>query len=417
MKMHKLTIDLLLIALMSIGGYFAYLNFIPQSGLASKYSQTKTRKEKAWPVRAKKAVLGNHNIYRTVFGTINAPRITSMSFQIAGCIQTVPDGLRAGQVINKGQILAKLDTRKLELDVNTAQLSIDELEGKQVETKGQINGLKRLQQLNEEQLSIAQASFERKEKLSGRGVTSTKTMDEAKQILSEAKRQLLSNQNKRVALGLSLKTLGKQAAIAKENLKSVVLKLSHAELYAPHDGRISKTALLEGSCVSPMSTVLDLVDISKIEVSLSIPVQMYADLPANNLQEQSLEVFSNRKKLGVARLLHVLPLVDETDGFATLVFEFDNSSTLIAGQDIHARILVERLSDVVELPSSALFADRYIYRIGDQRLAEIRVVPVARNSESFFVKDEIEEGDIILTSHINQAAPDLLVKVLATEDH
>lgn len=414
--MRKLTINLLLIAIVGIGGYFAYLKFIPRSGLASKYSQTRTREEKAWPVRAKKAVLGNHNIYRIVFGTINAPRITSLSFQIAGCIQAVPDGLRAGQVVNKGQLLAKLDTRKLELDVNTARLAIEELAGKRVELTEKISGLKRLQQLNEEQLSIAQASFDRKEKLSGRGIASTKTMGEAKQILSEAKRRILSNQNERAALGSSQNTMDKQVSIAKENLKSEALKLSHAELYAPHDGRISKTILLEGACISPMSTVLDLVDTSNIEVSLNIPVQMYADLPANNLQEQSLEIFSSRKKLGVAQLLHVLPLVDKINGFATLVFELDNSGKLIAGQDIHARILVERLSDVVELPSSALFSDRYIYRISDQRLTEIRVVPVARNSESFFVRDEIGEGDNILTSHISQAAPDLLVKVLTTED-
>ena len=210
--MRKLVLNTFLLSLLAAAGYLIYDRFIKQGGKSANYTQTREIGEKAWPVRAILAERENHAIIRAVFGEINKPRVTQLSFQIAGCLETVSDNAKVGRFVKKGELLGKLDVRDIEHDIESAVLSIEELLARQEEVKQQIQGFQDLQVLYEEQLSLAQASFDRQDKLSGQGVTSARNIDEAKQKLSEAKSRLVLNQNEQRSLIASLNSLQKQIA-------------------------------------------------------------------------------------------------------------------------------------------------------------------------------------------------------------
>ena len=166
-----------------------------------------------------------------------------------------------------------------------------------------------------------------------------------------------------------------------------------------------------------MANVTSLIDMSETEVILELPIRIYRQLINNNLLEQAVEIFSGELVLGKAKIIHVLPKANDTTGFVKLHLAFESDFTVISGQQVQARLIVDELRHVVRLPISALFASRYVYKIEGSRLQEIGVEPVHQTSDGFFVSDKVKIGDLILTSHIAQAAPGLLVEVLEAGDN
>ncbi|MCY0096677.1 efflux RND transporter periplasmic adaptor subunit [Hoeflea ulvae] len=169
-------------------------------------------------------------------GTVVAKTETGLGFPMSGTVAARP--VSTGDLVEKGDVLARLDTQDLNADLRTADASVT---------------------VAKAQLRSATDARERAKTLAERGVDSTTRLEDAERALVSAQ-------------------AGLDQALASQARAADTLDL--ATLTAPYDGVVTETFAEPGATLSAGQTVLQLaaigereilIDLSEEEVSLRAP--------------------------------------------------------------------------------------------------------------------------------------------------
>ncbi len=160
-------------------------------------------------------------------GTVNACKESRLAFRVGGPLVKV--NIQAGDLVKKGDILMQIDPQdfKDRINVLDAQLS------------GALS-----------QLETAKQDFDRMEELFGQKVIPQADFDHAR--------------NGKNTAWASVKQIRAQLAMAKHQLEYTSLK-------APYDGIITRQMIENYEMVSPGQVVVDLHDISMLEILVNVP--------------------------------------------------------------------------------------------------------------------------------------------------
>ena len=181
------------------------------------------------PVRGLKTLLIKEVEETTVrrFPSVLQPSSTSvLSFEISGRLEEV--SLDVGQRVSKGDVLARVDPRSLDLQVETAKAALAEAESR---------------------ARNAAANLKRKDELLKKKVIAQASLDEAK---TEAD------------------TTASQVVQAKRSLDTAEENLTKAELIAPFDGILNSVEVQSFTNVSPGAPVATLYAADAFEASFSV---------------------------------------------------------------------------------------------------------------------------------------------------
>ena len=209
------------------------------------------------PVRVEEVTVGSLGATHSYVGTIAADKSVTLSFETGGALQRVC--VRAGQKVGKGTLLAELDNRTARNAYEAAKVTLER----------------------------AEDGYRRAESVYRQG-----SLPEVKWV--EIQTQL--NQAKSMA------------DISKKNLEN-------CSLYAPQSGTVGNIQAEAGMNVMPFQPVMQLLDMSRISVSVSIPENEIATLrvgqPAR-IRVQALEAEFDAKvtEIGVVAdpLSHAYPV-------------------------------------------------------------------------------------------------------------
>ena len=159
-------------------------------------------------------------------GRLEPARETRLAFERAGLVEEIL--VDEGSEVEKGDLIARLDTAKLEAEKNTLAAQRKELLARR---------------------GLAAATLTRQEALSKKGWKSEQIYDEARFGLQEI-----------------------EAAISRIDaaVASLNVDIKKSELRAPFSGTISNRALDEGSIVNPAAVVADLLESAKRQVRIGV---------------------------------------------------------------------------------------------------------------------------------------------------
>lgn len=187
--------------------------------------------------------------------------VSLLSFEIAGQLKAVD--LEAGQKVQLGDLLAEIDPRSLQTQVEQASAAVQQAEA---------------------QLGNAEMDFQRKEELLKRGITTQATFDQSKAALLTARAQL--DQARR------------QMELASHNL-------DRSKLLAPFTGTIARVEVKSFAQIAAGQPIVTLYSDDELEMSflapsgtfrslkLGQPVEVkVADMPGNPLQGEIKELGS-----------------------------------------------------------------------------------------------------------------------------
>ncbi len=184
----------------------------------------------------------------TVFGEIVAVRESDVATRVAGVVNGVP--IQVGAVVNQGDVLARMDTSRLEIEVGSAeaQLAIASagLEVAQV------------------QADRAQIAFDRAENLVANASISTAQFDDRASDLASA-------------LG-GLAEARARIAAAENAIELARYNLDNATIRAPFDGIVLDVTTQVGQFAASGSQVATLLDIGTMEVEANVPSRFVAAL-------------------------------------------------------------------------------------------------------------------------------------------
>ena len=324
------------------------------------------------------------------FGTVVAAREAHLRFGVAGEVERVSNNLRNGAHVKTGDILASLDTERL-------QLALDKVE---VQIKAESTQIKEFTA----QLALRQRMAERAQSLSEKGVGSQAELDGAELAVSQASNQLALAKSRLAELKVSLRR-------HRKDLEDAVLK-------APFDGSLSSVDLALGNQVSNTYLVATLTDLSSLEVSFVVPADIYANVTNLIGQQVKLSWSSEGSVVSetTATITRAEVVVDRTEGGGRLYAELpdDAARSVPPGAFVEVFYSGRELTSVIELPEEALVGQDQVFVIEQGRAMQRQVVLLHRSPGWIWVRGDLKSGDKVIATRLPGIGNGLRVRAVAS---
>lgn len=312
----------------------------------------------AMPVRTAPARLVESIERQRIYtGTLVARRRSVLSFERAG--KVVELGFDEGQRVEKDQLLARLDTRRLkarrsraEGDLAQAKALLDELiAGPRLQTIAAAEASVR--SLEARQLD-AQRNLQRREQLVTTNAISREEYDTSLYAYQSAAAETeVARQNlEELRAGTRAEQIEAQrgqVAALEAALADILIELDDSVLLAPYTGQIARRQVDEGTVVAAGGPVFELIESDALEAWIGVPPTSAARLEIGS----PIEVVIGKQTYQAA-IQAIRPELDPDTRTRNVILRLEQPKDLVAGQVV--RIGVREPVEVTGywVPTSAL---------------------------------------------------------------
>lgn len=273
-------------------------------------------------------------------GTVIPSQSVTVRSQVDGILQAIL--FEEGQLVKKGDVLAKIDPR-------TYQAALDQAKGSLAQNQAKLNNAR--QDLKRYQTLFKQDSIARQE------------VDTQQALVREYE----ANQ----------KTL--QAAV-----EQAELNLGYTSVIAPIDGRLGLRTVDVGNLITANSTdgLVVITQTQPIDVSFAIP-DSYIDKVAKAFyadQKLAVSISSkdNSRELAQGVLVSMDNQVDSTTGTVKLKARFDNQEyQLFPNQFVNAKIVLQEIMNALVLSNDAIQYNNegaFVYLVQDDNTVKTQTI-------------------------------------------
>ncbi len=288
-------------------------------------------------------------------GAIAARTLTNLSFRVGG--QVIERDADVGQHVTANEVLAKLDPSTQQVNIRTAQASLDAARS---------------------QLTQATSTFERQQVLLDRGFTTRRQFDEAQQ---------------------SLRTAQSAVAVAESQLANVRDELSYTQLRAGISGVITARNIEVGQVVQATEPAFTIAEDGPRDAVFDVQETLVAKGKAG--RGVTVSLIANPKIQARGEVREVSPVVQPATGTVRVkVGIIDTPREMTLGAPITGTMQLEPQRAAV-LPWSALTSDAgrpavFVVGEGDVvTLAPVKVLTYER--ERVVIVSGVEEGQRVVT--------------------
>lgn len=298
-------------------------------------------------------------------GRVVARQSVSLAFEPAGRVEAVL--AERGDAVEQGEVLARLDTRRLESRLAEVAARSEEASAS---------------------LALAQRQEEREAQLNQSNFASRTALDQAR--------------TDRLTLQARL------AALAAER-DSLTADLEDSTLKAPFAGRVVERHIDVGSLVSSGTAAFDIVDTRHLEAHLGLP----ARLAATFTMGESVTLHVNGQPI-TGEVLARLPQVDSDSRTQTLVVALTSNSRAVPGDLAELNYSITEHASGYWVPLSALrAADRGLWNVlvaepqenERYRVAQASVELLHTEGDDAFVRGTLAPGMRLISSGTHRITP------------
>jgi multidrug efflux system membrane fusion protein len=320
-------------------------------------------------VVAAPAAMGDIDITLNALGTVTSPATVTMKSQISG--QLVRVAYQEGQMVNKGDLLAEIDSRPYELALTQAQGAI---ERDQAMLQGAELDLKRYQDL-------------------------VKTNAIPRQQLDQQQALVLQDR------GL---VMSDQAQIDTQKLN-----IAYCHIVAPVSGRVGLRLVDQGNYVTPgdAAGIAVIAQLRPISVVFTVAEDNLPQIVKRLRAETMLPVTAfdrgGATKLATGELKTLDNQIDTTTGTLKLRAEFANEDEILfPNQFVNIKLLVDVLHDTTIVPTSAIqrgAPGTFVYLVNTDNTVTVRPVMLGPTSgDRAAVQSGLSPGDLVVIDGADQ---------------
>ena len=382
---HRIRIAVAAVALAALlGGVFFAKSFAVAS-----LNQDQTVLDRALPVSSitLKAVT-HYQVKQKYSGSIVASRESDHGFDTGGLLTTV--FVDEGDLVKKGDILARLDMRRLDAKAKELEAALAETIALNLETTAR--------------LDRAQATYDRYTVLVNQKHVSQEKFDQVKFDL----------------IALKAHKLATRSAVDKSEaaLKGLNIDRDMASLTARFDGSVIRRYLDEGTAIGSGTPIIRLIEDNKLEIHVGLPLSATFTLAPGQTH-----IFTYQGKQITTKLRTILKRIDQSTRTITAIFDVtDNAASIRAGGLAQLSIDTDVAQPGFWLPSGALTESRRglwsVYTLKPYKdspeystLSRQELQVIYTETDRIFVRGTIQDGDRIVSGGIHRLVPGQLVRI------
>lgn len=322
------------------------------------------------PVKVVSVKTANNSSIKTFPGVTEAARKSTLAFRVSGLVEDL--SVKAGQVVKKGDMIARLDQTPYRNIVNDREAKYD----------------------------LAQAQFHRQQELLQKQITAQASVDEAEASLKAA----------RVAL-----------VIAEDDLR-------FTKLVTPYDGIIAKVHIDNHQNVQAKEPIVELQGNRNIDIVFNVPEAIFI---SGDTRKADLVVFHVRfnaqlKRVFRARYRKHDSIPDEaTRSYKVVVgMPLPNDLTVLPGMSVTvevdlSNVLAHTPDSDVFIPIEALFEEAgktFVWGLDDDYVCQkVAVTMEGIEGESVRISQGLTPGQRIVSTGVSHIYEGLKVRPLVRE--
>ena len=302
----------------------------------------------------------------SVFGEVVAGRESAVAARVGGVAQGVP--VQVGDMVAEGDILARLDTELLEIELAQAEAQVA---------------------IAEAGIAVADAQLDRAQKALRRAVTLRRNATISEAQLEDRESDFAEARGAQSEAQARLKSSHTALDQARYRLKNAIV-------HAPFDAVILELSTEVGQFIASGSQVATLIDLQSLEVEANIPARF-----VQALQPDQMVVATTDAGSTVSLLLRaVLPTEFSATRTRPVRFELATETTTIAvGQTVTLDVPVSKARDVLIVPKDAILQSRdgwsvFVHQDGKAMPRPVEIGAALENA--FEVVSGLVEGDEVV---------------------
>jgi membrane fusion protein, multidrug efflux system len=351
-------IVLIVVCFAAVGGY---LFFSRQQSRAAKQAQKPSAP--TVPVVAVEAKKTDFNVYLTGLGSVTPVNTVTVRTRVDGQLMEVL--FREGQIVNGGELLARIDPRPFEVQLTQA-------EGQMARDVAQLKN--------------AQLDFERYRVLWEQDSVSRQVLDTQEALVRQLEGAIKTDQGQ---------------------IDSAKLQLVYCRINSPISGRVGLRLVDPGNIVHATDTS-GLVVVTQLQ-----PITVIFPLPEDSLPRvlakikadvrMPVEVYDRdmKQRLATGSLLTVDNQIDSATGTVRLKATFPNEKNeLFPNQFVNARLLVDVLRGITVIPAPAVqrgAQGTFVYVVKADRTATVRPISIGEiQGVEASVKTGLSPGELVV---------------------
>lgn len=332
---------------------------------------------KVRPVRVKKVLSTGSDRVRKLSGTSKAGASSVLSFKVGGTVEEV--AVRVGDRVDKGQLIAKLDPRDYELQLQEARAALAQA---------------RAQQRN------AKSSYDRVRALWENQNAARGDLDTARAAYETA--------------SASVSSVSKRLQLVRRQLDYCVLKTTVA-------GAIATVTAENGENVSPGQPIALLTSGSKPEVAIEVPEALISRIARGNQVAVTFDSMPKKSFTGVVSEVGIAPATGATTFPVTIRIEGEAKAIRPGlAAEVEFRFVATGAKNRFLVPAFSVQSDAkgpfvFIAKPGDPGTVERRIVEVGELTEDGLeVTKGLNDGELLVTAGVTKLKDGQTVKVPET---
>ena len=318
-------------------------------------------------------------------GTVVPVEEVTLKARVSGEVEQINPRFEPGEIISQDEVILSIDRADYELALRQAQSA------------------------------LVQAEYEYKLELGYQQVARHEwELLENREDSSELERELTLRKPHLDKVKAGLES-------AQTALEQAELNLSRTEISLPFDALVLNRAVSVGTQVNTQSELGVFVDAALFRVDVTVPPDRlnWIDFPEHARQGAPVQIFASGELGGMAQwsgqVSKLVPTIESRGRMARVLIDvadpMRSDPPLLLNSFVSVIIEGRELSDIFVLPSKAVHNGDVVYVAGaDSRIAFHTVKPIWRDSNWVFVRDGLENGDVIVATDVPAAVPGMLIK-------
>lgn len=292
-------------------------------------------------------------------GVIQAWNKINVTPDIGGKIAKIH--VEEGDVVQKGQLLAELDTRAVRLQLEQAQAALA---------------------VAEANYNDAQKNMERMERLKKEDATSDQQYEKVKLGFESAEARLKQAQ---AALNL-----------ARYNLDVSLMKAPFSGVIASKNAEVGEVINPMMGGFSPTSGVLTLMDFSRVKIEIDATQQDVVRIKKGQLAQLRVTALPNRIFQGRVSIVNIT--ADPASKKFKVEVSVDNPDLALKPNTFgEVSLEVSTHEHALVIPQKAVLENKYVFRVKDNNTVErIEVTIGLQNTDMVEVMNGLNEGDLVV---------------------
>ena len=363
-------------------------------------SNQRANTQRPTPFAASPATLSAFDVYLTGLGNVSPFNTVTVKSLVDG--ELIRVAFEEGQHIHEGDLLAEIDPRPFEVQLEQAQAQL-------AKDQSQVGQAEASLIRDTAQQKYAQTEADRYARLVTQGVIAR---DQGEQLQSTA--EALSGTL--IADRAAINSAKAQVAADQAAIHNAELQLTYCKITSPITGRIGLRLVDKGNIIhsanqngiavitqlQPMAVVFNIAEdhlpdvIAKIQGPGSLPVEVWDR--------------DRTRKLADGKLLTIDNQIDQASGTVRFKASVPNEKeTLFPNQFVNVRLLVNTRNNVIIIPSPAVQHSpdsTFVYVVKPDNTVEARKVstPVS-DGDRTLVENGLAPGELVVTDGVDRLQP------------